>query len=301
MTLVRSLYFSPDCILELPYSPALTGKDEWSKFAPSFMKLARDGPGIAPAADMVKSSNALFPFSSATTIIDIGCGPGQITSEVLKAHGTELPASSRLLATDLAPGMIEQVKKRKEEELANGDKLWDKVETQLVDATDLSAFADGSVSHALSGFVLFMVPRARNALREIHRVLAPAGVFQTSSWQGSEWMELMGFPGKIKPERSMPQMPPTWRTIEGVKGELEATGFRDVDVHTVEAYMPFESYDEVAKYILTQFPMMGKMTAGFTQTELEKTRDLMVDYIKAKHPSVPGKLVGTAIVGVGRK
>jgi len=200
--------------------------------------------------------------------------------------------------------MIEQVQKRKAEEIEKGDQLWNKVETLQQDATDLSAFPDASVSHALSGFVLFMVPQARTALKEIHRVLTAkngGGVFETSSWHSSEWMELMGFPAKVRPEKGMPQMPPTWRTVEGVRRELEATGFKDVEVHTVEAYMPFETYDEVARFILSQFPGMSRMTGDMTQAELEKTRDLMVEYVKLKHPTEPSRLVGTAIVGLGRK
>lgn len=268
------------------------------------MKLAADGPGVAPAQDMVKASNAAYPFSSALTILDIGCGPGQITNEVLKSHGSELPSSARLVANDLSPGMIEQVDKRKAEEIEKGNSDWSKVETMTCNATDLSAFPDKSVSHAMAGFVLFMVPQARTALEEVRRVLTDengGGIFQVSSWEGSEWQELMGFPGKVRPDRVMPQMPATWRTVEGVRAELETTGFKDVEVHKTEAYMPFESYDEVARFILTKFPIMGKMTAEFTQEELHKTRDLMVDYIKSKHPSSPGKLVGTAIIGVGRK
>jgi SAM-dependent methyltransferase len=268
------------------------------------MKIARDGPGIPPAADMVKVANILYPFSSALTVVDIGCGPGQITGEILKGHGSELSSSSRLIASDLSPGMLEQVQQRKAKEVEKGDALWKKVETLEQDATDLSAFPDGSVSHALSGFVLFMVPQARTALKEIHRVLTTengGGVFATSSWHSSEWLDLMGFPGMVRPGKSFPQMPATWRTIEGVRGELEATGFKDIKVHTVETYMPFEAYDEVARFILTQFPGMARMTGDMSREELEKTRDLMVEHIRSKHPTEPSRLVGTAIVGVGRK
>jgi hypothetical protein len=46
---------------------------------------------------------------------------------------------------------------------------------------------------------------------------------------------------------------------------------------------------------------MGKMTADMSREELENVRDLMVRHIKAKHPCVPGRLTGTAIIGLGRK
>ena len=267
------------------------------------MKLASDGPGIAPAAEMAKLGNTAYPFASALTVLDIGCGPGQVTNEVLKAYGTSLPFSTRVVASDLAPGIIEQVKKRKKEEVAAGNILWDRVEPVICNAMDLSSFPDKSVSHVFGGFVFFMVPQPRVALKEAHRVLTEqhgGGVLAVSSWQGSEWQELMGFPSKVRPEKVI-EMPSTWSTIEDVRGELEATGFRDIDVHTVQAYMPFDDYDEIARYILTKFPGMIMITDDMSHTELEEVRDLMVEHIKEKHPTTPSRLIGTAIIGVGRK
>ncbi|KIM95673.1 hypothetical protein OIDMADRAFT_59456 [Oidiodendron maius Zn] len=281
-----------------------SSNDEWNKFAPSFMKLATDGPGVAPAQNMVKVAAEVFPFSSASAILDIGCGPGQVTAAALEAHGLELPETARVVALDLSPVMIQQVENRKKTEIENGATLWNKVEPMICNCTDLSAFPDNSVSHAFAAFVLFMVPQARVALDEIRRVLTNengGGIVALSSWQGSEWMELIGFVTKVRPEKSAPKMPPTWATLEGIRGELEATGFRDIEVHTVEAFMPFNNYDEIARFILTQFPGMNKMTSDMSREELEKVRNLMVEFIKSRHPVAPGRLTGTAIVGVGRK
>ena len=283
----------------------VSDSDAWSKFAPSFVKLATDnGPAVLPAQDMIKAGDAAYPFSSALTVLDIGCGTGQVMSEVLKAHGSELPSSSRLVASDLSPGMIEQVQIRKAAEIEKGNTSWSKAETVVCNATDLSKFPDSSVSHALAGFVLFMVPQPRTALKEIQRVLTNqngGGFFALSSWLGSEWLDLMSFSNKVRPDKPILQMLPPWNTIEGVRGELEATGFRDIDVHLVETFWPFDDYDEIARYILTQFPGMSKMTADMSREELENVRDLMVKHIIAKHPSVPGRLTGTAIIGLGRK
>ncbi|KAK9426923.1 major facilitator superfamily domain-containing protein [Lipomyces doorenjongii] len=48
-----------------------------------------------------------------------------------------------------------------------------------------------------------------------------------SSWHGSEWMS---FVRKVRLEKVKPQFPRTWPNIEGVQGELEATGFRETKV-----------------------------------------------------------------------
>ncbi|KAK9349987.1 hypothetical protein V1523DRAFT_429514 [Lipomyces doorenjongii] len=69
---------------------------------------------------------------------------------------------------------------------------------------------------------------------------------------------------------------------EGVQGELEAIGFREIKVGLVNTYMPFE----IARYLLTQFPGMSRMTSDMTREEFERVRDLMVEYTKSKHPLV---------------
>lgn len=263
-----------------------------------------DGPGIPPALDMVKEANAAYPFSSASAIMDIGCGPGQITGQLLKAHGADLPNSSRIVASDFSSGMLEQIQARKATAIENGDSPWSKVEIVQCDAANLSPFSDNSASHALAGLVLFMVPEPRTALKEIFRVLTDqngGGVLALSSWQGSEWMELLSFPSKVRPEKSVPKMPPGWGSVEAVRGELEATGFRDTDVHTVDTYMPFDDYDEIARFVLTQFPGMSKMTEDLTSEEMEKVLNMAVEYLKTNHPSVPSRMKGTAIVGIARK
>jgi SAM-dependent methyltransferase len=263
-----------------------------------------NGPGIPPARDMVKGSNAVYPFSSALTVLDIGCGPGQVSDELIKAYGAGLPASSRLVALDFSSGILKQLQDWKEEAISKGEAVWAKVEAMQCDATNLSAFLDNSVSHALAGFVIFSIPEADRALKEILRVLTDqngGGVFAMSSWQGSEWAELMSFPSKVRPEKPVMNLPPKWSTVEGLRAELEVAGFRDVDVHTIETHMPFDDPEEISRFILTQFPLMTQATADMTSEELEKVLELMVEFIKSKHPSSPGHLDGTAIVAVGRK
>ncbi|KAJ8103402.1 S-adenosyl-L-methionine-dependent methyltransferase [Lipomyces tetrasporus] len=278
--------------------------DEWSRFAPSFIKTAADGPGMLPAHNMVAAADALYPFSLASLVLDIGTGPGQIPSAIFKAHGNTIPESARLVASDFSAGIIEQLEQRKKREIEDGQSLWARLETRICDAADLSTFDDGSVSHAFAGFVLFMVPQARVALSEIRRVLNHqngGGVFALSSWQGSEWIDLMSFVKKVRPDKVVPQLGPMWHTVEGIRGELEVAGFREVQVYSVETYMPFEDHDEIARYILTEFPGMKRLTSDMTRQELERTRDLMVEDIKFRHPTAPSRLVGTALVGIGRK
>ena len=78
-------------------------------------------------------------------------------------------------------------------------------------------------------------------------------------------------------------------------------GFRNVDVHTVPSYWPFDSHDEVAQYMLTHVPAMLRMIRDMSENDIGKVRELILEYLMEKHPATPSRLTGTAIIGVGRK
>jgi ubiquinone/menaquinone biosynthesis C-methylase UbiE len=303
---VRRWHPSPDnLLLKVPdLSLIVNSSDEWGRFAKAFNKLLETGVSTSTAKDMTKAANAAYPYTSASTILDIGCGPGEVIAEVLRSHGTELPDSSRIVASDFSAGMIEQLIHRKNEAIANGEATWGKVETLQCDATDLSAVQDNSVSHALAGFVLFMVPNVDIAMKEIRRVLTDqkgGGVLALSSWEANEWIDLISSLSKVRPDKHVPKMPAEWGTIEGIRGQLDAAGFRDIDVHPSETFWPFDNYEETVHYLLTQLPILRKLTADVTRGELEEVHKLMVEVLKARHPSLPSRMRGTAIVGLGRK
>ncbi|OBT63571.1 hypothetical protein VE03_07004 [Pseudogymnoascus sp. 23342-1-I1] len=230
--------------------------DVWSKYGRAFLLLAKDGPGIIPAQNMVQATNNTYPYTTALTVLDLGCGVGELTNAVIESHGPKLPPSSRLLASDIAAGMIEHLEVRKADGVAKGITAWGKVETRVDDAQDLAAFADSSVSHVLAGFMLFMIPQPRTALKKIRRVLTDengGGAFSMSSWLelDSEWYHIMTLTNQFRPERPSLKMPQEWLAVDGIRGELEGAGFRDVDVYSVKTYLPFEGYEHdvyVSKY-----------------------------------------------------
>jgi ubiquinone/menaquinone biosynthesis C-methylase UbiE len=111
------------------------------------MLLKNDGPGVLLSQDMVRATNKIYPFASALTVLDVGCGVGEITNSLIGLHGPELPQSSRLISSDLSPGVIAQLEVRKAEEIAKRDTTWSKVETSVSNIQDLSAVPDNSASH----------------------------------------------------------------------------------------------------------------------------------------------------------
>ncbi|CAN8098923.1 unnamed protein product [Discula destructiva] len=279
----------------------LIDREEWSTFAPSFMQLAAQGPGVAPAHAMAKRVNEMLPFSSATVVVDMGCGPGQITAAVLQGHSRVLPSTTKVIGADNNPQMLAQYTDRKQRELDNGNDSWERVEVLTTDIHDCAAFVDESVTHMLAGFVVFLVPEPVKAIEAIRSKLAPNGVFTFSAWESSDWQDLMYYPIKVRPDLVMPRLPADWTQADNVRKHLQDTGFRDVEVVQTEGHLPFTDYDEICRFILTKMPLAARVVARMTDEEVLQTHALMVSDLKTKYPTVPAKMVGKATVAYCRK
>jgi SAM-dependent methyltransferase len=226
--------------------------------------------------------------------MDIGCGPGTVVGELIAAYGPEIPKEARIIAADLSPGMIEQVRQRQ-----SHDAAWAKVEPAVYDAMNLSALEDGSLSHVLSGFTIFLLPDHRKGMLEALRVIETGGIFAFTSMARSSWSELMQKITEVRPEKKVPQPAPMWRTEEGVKGELDGAGFKESQAYSVPIYMPFEDPTEIVDYLMSTMPFMPMVTKDMTTEEISRARDLMIQHVKEEYAD--GKLPGIAILGIGKK
>lgn len=99
----------------------------------------------------------------------------------------------------------------------------------------------------------------------------------------------------------MPVPPADWTSPESVRAKLEEAGFKDIEVVQVEGYMPFEDHAEICRFILTKMPLSARVVAQMTDEEILQTHELMVKDLKARHPTVPAKMVGKATMTYCRK
>lgn len=98
-------------------------------------------------------------------VLELGPGPGMFTVDAAQRVGPE----GRLIAVDIQPRMIAQVKERvREAGLTN-------VETHVADACHLP-LDDASVNRAFLVTVLPEIPDQARALAELHRVLKPGSI-----------------------------------------------------------------------------------------------------------------------------
>jgi SAM-dependent methyltransferase len=232
----------------------------------------------------------------------------------------KLSQNCKLVCSDFSEGMIEQVREVKGNAVKdNATSPWSRVETMVQNAMDLKDIPDGSQSHVTAGWVssmsswrgepyrssrsqvYFMTPDPQKCLTESLRVLKDGGVLACSSWQGSQWMDLMMLTPQIRPDKKNPSIPDEWTSAENMKVELEKAGFKDVESVRVPTSMSFESREAMVSLCLDKMPIMRALTADLTEDEMARLRKLMDKEMKKMTPDEPGVLEGVALVAVGRK
>lgn len=251
---------------------------------------------------MLERANALKPFNQATGILDNGCGPGPVMDHLIRIYGSQIPKNAPLIGSDFSGGMIKAAQDHKEREVAKDPASpWARVELKVQDAMDLKEMPSVSVSHVTAGWVYFMLPDPQKALAESLRILQPDGTLVVSSWEGSQWLDVMLSLGEVLPDRPMPSLPATWQTIEGVEGELKKAGFRNVKGEKVSVTMDFQSRGSFVEMMCTKMPHMIALLKTTTEEQVKQYKELAKQRMQDMCPDEPGTLHGVALVAVGQK
>ncbi|MEW6126263.1 MAG: methyltransferase domain-containing protein [Acidobacteriota bacterium] len=159
-------------------------------------------------------------------VLEIACGTGMVTRKLKDT----LPATARLVATDLNPEMMEVAKRK-----FTADEI---IEWQQADAMNLP-FADETFDAAICQFGLMFVPDKVTALCEVKRVLKPGGIFLFSVWDAIEKNEMAQIAHETI-QSFFDNDPPAFYEIpfsldnpEGVQAFLKEAGFIDIQMDIV--------------------------------------------------------------------
>ncbi|KAK3675468.1 hypothetical protein LTR78_004551 [Recurvomyces mirabilis] len=257
---------------------------------------------IRPIHKMLERANVLKSFSTASGILDNGCGPGLVMTYLLRDYGSQISKDCTLTCSDFSEGMVKQVQVSKEKyTAADPNSPWARLDTKVQNAMDLKEIADGSQSHITAGFVYFMTPDPQKSLSESLRVLSPSGVLALSAWKSSQWLDLMNLLTEVRPDKILPTLPEAWTSTGGIEGEMRKAGFKDIETYEVVVDMPYQSYDSFADFMITKMPHIIALSKDMSKEEMAKYKDLFIEKMKGMCATEPGVLHGMSLVALGRK
>jgi ubiquinone/menaquinone biosynthesis C-methylase UbiE len=124
-----------------------------------------------------KEMAARVPLTNANAVLEIASGTGRATRHLRQ----RLPASARLVASDLSPDMLEVAKSK--------FKSSDAIEFMMADMQNLP-FESNTFDVVVCQFGIMFPPDKQKAFDEVHRVLKSGGVFLFSTWEQTERVEI---------------------------------------------------------------------------------------------------------------
>jgi len=178
---------------------------------------------------------ALAALAPGERVLEVACGTGLITFPAAQAVG---PAG-QLTATDISDSMVTRVR-----ETATARGL-NHVAAERMDAEEL-ALPDGVFDAVLCGLGLMYLPDPGQALREMRRVLKPAGRVAVAVWgarQHCGWAEI--FP--IVDRRVQSEVCPMFfqlGTGRALGLALEAAGFADITSERISSTLIYHSPED---------------------------------------------------------
>ena len=156
-------------------------------------------------------------------ILDIGCGPGEVTQRFAEELGADV------CAVDVSPRMVELAKARG-------------IDAQVADAEELP-FPDDDFDCAFAGWVLYHVPNVGRAIAEAARVLRPTGRFVATCYREDNLAELWEL---IDPARE-PGEPLGFNELNG--DALLAPHFEHVERRNADATLAFPSSASMRDFV----------------------------------------------------
>jgi ubiquinone/menaquinone biosynthesis C-methylase UbiE len=162
------------------------------------------------------------------SVLELAAGTGVLT----RTMASRLPACVHIVATDLNQPMLDHAKARQSHA--------DRIEWKQADALALP-FADERFDAVACQFGVMFFPDKIQGYKQAHRVLKPGGRFLFNVWDRiseNEFADVVNealtvfFPRD--PPRFMARAPHGYHDVERIRAELNAAGFANVSVETVD-------------------------------------------------------------------
>ena len=195
--------------------------------------------------------------------LDVASGSGSLS----------LPAArlgAEVLATDLSPEMLRLLRQRAQREGLS-------IETRVMDGQALG-LDDNSFDMAGSQFGVMLFPDMPRGISEMVRVVKPGGRVLVNVYGDPHQVEFLGFlvgavqsvrPDFEGPPMDPPPLPFQLRDPETLRGQLSASGLKDIRVETITETTEFRTGEELWNWIVFSNPIVGMVLGSLTLTEDE--------------------------------
>jgi ubiquinone/menaquinone biosynthesis C-methylase UbiE len=203
--------------------------------------------------------------SPVSIVLEIAAGTGRVTRHIRE----RIPASAKLIASDISDDMLSVAKKK----LSHLDIEW-----QHIDAQQLP-FSDNSIDLVVCCFGYMFVPDKPKAFAEAYRVLRPGGVFLFTTWDTLEQNAASFISRTIAKEYLEKPLPESYSLATSMSDEaairslLQDAGFSTISIEKVEQL----SVSSTAKAAAD-----GLVEGGLFYKEIKKRNPAWIDEIKLK-------------------
>jgi SAM-dependent methyltransferase len=213
-------------------------------------------------ADLTAAMIDGLALSPGDAVLELGAGTGELAATIADAVGHD----GRVMATDVAPGMVELVQRMATDR--------PQLRAAVVDASD-TGFESSSYDAAAARMVLMFLPEPQAALTDWHRVLRPGGRLAVAVWDAPEhntWLIALGMSAMI--HGAVSGGPPTepggvfsLGSTDALTAVVEAAGFSHVKAQTVSMQARYSSAEEhFARVSAMAAPLRNALAAASPET-----------------------------------